>query len=91
MLNQLATIKSLVYRKHFSINHDHIAMIHRKFNNMFNQRFDHNDGQIVKPVKNKKEVYQGGAFTPKLPMEQQLVCDFDRLELEESREYRQQA
>ena len=38
LLNQLATIKSLANRKAFSINDKQIAMIHKKFVNLFDQR-----------------------------------------------------
>jgi hypothetical protein len=38
LMNQLATIKSLANRKAFSINDRQIAMIHKKFLNLFDQR-----------------------------------------------------
>lgn len=38
LMNQLATIRGLANRKAFSINDKQIAMIHKKFMNLFDQR-----------------------------------------------------
>lgn len=85
LLNQMATIKSLVNRKSFSISDKQISMIHKKFLNIYHQRLSHNGGALILDDEEDRPKSHHGFEAKKAPS---LPKELEYHELEESREYR---
>ena len=65
ILNQLSAIKNIANRKAFSISELQISVIHRRFQNMYNQRLNHNRGELVPNFQSlppRKEAREEHAF-----------------------------
>ena len=85
LLNQMATIKSLVNRKSFSISDKQISMIHKKFLNIYHQRLSHNGGALILDDEEERPKSHHGFEAKRAPT---LPKELEYHELEESREYR---
>lgn len=88
LLNQLATIKSLANRKAFSINDRQIAMIHKKFLNLFDQRQMAGSYDTGSPAKMKPSDDARKNAVDRRQSLHRLPRELEHHELEESREYR---